>query len=648
MGEAPNLAGGTAGLLLHYVPLPEIQRIRNSIRNPFLLSRILANIFRLNTLYMIRYTNSGHPGTSLSCTDIITWLFTQEMENPNEKDADPSDIFFSSKGHDVPALYALLIGLEKLPFEMIHKLRRLDGLPGHPDIKIPYIMANTGSLGMGISKARGMAQAKRFQGKHGRVFVLTGDGELQEGQIWESLQPTANRKFSEIIAIVDHNKAQSEKPVKETSDLGRIEDKFRSFGWEVARADGHDFNALEKVFAHFKSIKDKPKILIADTLKGKGVSFMEKFDADGNYKFHSGAPTYEEFQQALEELSAKINADLRLAGLLPLRFESRGMQPSIMPSRVQRLITAYGDELVKIARERKDMVALDADLFPDTGLTQFRNEFPERLIQCGIAEQDMVSMAGGLALKGMLPVVHSFECFLSTRANEHFYNNATEKTKIIYMGCLAGLLPGMPGHSHQSLRGISVLGSIPGLILIQPGSERETRMAIRWAVEKNKESTYIRFVSVASEAPYEFPKNYELEVGRGAFLREGSDVIIIAYGPVMLTEAVRAAELLTKNDISTAVLDLPWLNRIDGKWLFDVLKPYQLAVTIDDHYVALGQGIQIAGALSYVGSSHPKLVSWGIENIPACGHNGEVIQHHGLDFQSLAERIKKELHEKII
>ena len=642
MGEAPNLAGGAEKQQIQYVPLREIQRIRKNVTDRFLFTKILADIFRINSLFMIRYTGSGHPGSTFSCMDIMTWLWTQEMVNPNERNADTSDIFFSSKGHDVPALYALLIGFEKLPWEMMKKLRRLGGLGGHPDVGTPYIATNTGSLGMGISKARGMAKAKRLQGRNGRVYVLTGDGELQEGQIWEALQPTANGKYAEITMIVDHNKIQSDVQVKDTSDLGDLEQKFKDFGWEVARANGHDFKELAKVFAHFKTVKDKPQVLIADTLKGAGVSFMTKLAGDGLYKFHSGAPSYEQYQEAIREISERINKNLKDTGEKPLEFASEEMPVSALGQNWERLVPAYGEELVKIAKENPQVVAMDADLVLDTGLVPFKKEVPERYIQCGIAEQDMVSMAGGMALQGIIPVVHSFECFLTARANEHFYNNATEKTKIIYAGTLAGLLPAMPGHSHQSVRGISILGSIPGLTLIQPGNAYEARLAIRWAIEKNPQSTYLRFISIASEAPFSLPKGYKLEVGRGAVLREGKDVLIIGYGPVMLTEAVKASELLEKKGISATVVDLPWLNHIDERWLTDLVKNYKLIVTLDDHYVKLGQGEQIASVISRNLTFHPRVVSFGLTEIPSCGHNGEVLKHHKLDYESLVEKISSE------
>jgi len=626
-----------------FITPQEIKRIRESVTDPFHRASLLAAIFRVNTLSMIREAGSGHIGSSFSSMDIITWLWTQELVNPNEKDKDPSDIYFSSKGHDVPALYSLLIGLGKLPFELIHQLRRLGGLPGHPDVGTPYIVTNTGSLGMGISKARGMVQAKRLQGRRGRCYILTGDGELQEGQIWESLQPTANGRFSEITVIVDCNKIQSDLLVENTSDLGEIERKFEAFGWAVKRINGHNFSQIKDAIAWAKDIKDKPQVIIADTVKGKGVSFMERLDEDGLYKFHSGAPSAEHYAAGLEELLRKLNTELKQLGVKEIVLEEKEIHIPSLPQNVQKLVVAYGDELVKIARERKDIVAMDADLVLDTGLVPFKKEFPDRYIECGIAEQDMVSFAGGMALNGVIPVVHSFECFLSARANEHFYNNATEKTKIIYVGSLAGLLPATPGHSHQSVRGISVLGSIPYLTLLQPCNEEETRKAIRWAVEENSGSTYIRLVSIPCDCPFELPRNYRLQVGRGIEINPGRDVLIIAYGPVMVSEAVKAARLLASKNISVAVMNFPWLNRVDEEWLFESTRHYRALLTLDDHYLNLGLGTQIRSVLAGY-RDYPTIISLGLTDIPACGQNSEVLRYHKLDFESIAKSIETFLH----
>jgi transketolase len=249
---------------IHYVPFGELERIR-SLADPVERASAFADACRLNVLYMVERAGSGHLGTSLSCVDMLSWLHLEVLGD--------GDRFFSSKGHDAPALYAVLLGLGRLDFELIHGLRRLNGLPGHPDVlATPAVATNTGSLGMGISKARGFVLADRLAGRAGSVYVLTGDGELQEGQFWESLQPTATRGLHEITAIVDHNKIQSDTWVDRVSPLGELERKVSAFGWEVARCDGNDVDAFARALAELETRGEgRPKLLVADTLKRGGL-----------------------------------------------------------------------------------------------------------------------------------------------------------------------------------------------------------------------------------------------------------------------------------------------------------------------------------------------------------------------------------------
>jgi transketolase len=650
MGEKDHsdqqLAGEGVRGELSFVPLDVIRRVRrDSSSNPLARAALVADLCRLNTLYMIMQAGSGHIGSSFSAMDLISWLWTGYLIDPNSH-AHDADIYFSSKGHDAPALYALLIALEKLDFDLLHKLRRFGGLPGHPDVGTPFIATNTGSLGMGISKAYGMARAKRFAGRTGRIVVMTGDGELQEGQIWESLQPVANEQLSEIIVVVDHNKLQSDSAVAAVSDLGAIEDKFRVFGWAVARADGHDLRAVKDVFAAFDRVTDRPKVLIADTIKGKGVSFMEGLACgDATYHFHAGAPSLKDYLAAVDEITNRVNATLEMSKQSPIALQHAALPIRVAPVKPEKLVLAYGDELLQMARTRPDIVVLDGDLLSDCGIEAFKAELPERFIECGIAEQHMVSAAGGMALEGLLPVVHSFACFLSTRANEHIYNNATERKKIIYTATLAGAIPGGPGHSHQSVRDISAIGSVPGLTVIEPCSEREARLAIRWAVERNDASTYLRFVNVPLDLPYSLPASYSLEAGRGVTLREGTDVALVGYGPVLMTNAWRAAEELAAEGVRAAVINLPWLNRIDDSWARDVLGRFPAVITLDNHYLSLGQGVMIAAALARNGV-RADVRSLGLTDVPACGTNVEVLAHHGLDSAAIANAIRSCTHTK--
>src|SRR3954463_13399656 len=252
-------------MTLRYIPKAELDRIRTLDGDRQERAAAFADACRLNVLYMVQLVGSGHLGTTFSSLDIVSWLHLEVLRE--------GDRYFSSKGHDAPGLYALLAALGRMDFELVHQLRRLGGLPGHPDVAAtPEVVTSTGSLGMGISKARGFVLADRLAGRSGRVFVLTGDGELQEGQFWESLQPTANRGLGEITVIVDHNKLQSDTWVSHVSDLGDLVLKVGSFGWAFLRCSGHDLHEFsEPLDDLLETEQERPKLIVADTVKGCGV-----------------------------------------------------------------------------------------------------------------------------------------------------------------------------------------------------------------------------------------------------------------------------------------------------------------------------------------------------------------------------------------
>ena len=629
---------------LFYVPASAFRRVVDAHASSVARTEAFAALARINTLYMIAGAWSGHIGTSFSSLEIMSWLFLNEIRDL-DKGPSACDVFFSSKGHDAPALYNVFIGLGLLPEEKLHQLRRIDGLPGHPHVETPFIQANTGSLGMGISKAKGMALANRLTGTQRRIFVLTGDGELQEGQFWESLVSGVNRGLGEIVAIIDHNKIQSDTWVREVSHLGDLETKLRAFGWHVVRVDGHDVAALERTFRSLDAVKDQPKIVLADTVKGKGVSFMEgpaALVADELYLFHSGAPSEDRYTAAIAELRPRAEQLFAGLGLGALPLETRTRNPRREPRKTDNLVAAYERAIVAQADRHPHLVALDADLIKDCGLITFSKKYPHRFVECGIAEQDMVSMAAGMARRGVLPVVHSFACFLAARPNEQIYNQASESSKVIYVGSLAGLLPGGPGHSHQSVRDISALGAVPNLVLAEPSLEAELDALYDTLVNRVDESSYLRLVSVKWPMPFAYPSDHRQEVGKGWIVREGSDAVVFGYGPWLLANAFEAAaELERTTGLRIRLVNLPWLNRVDSSWLRDAVGDRRSIVTLDNHYLRGGQGEMLAAAIAAMGlDSAVRVSSIGVTELPECGTNDEVLAYHGLDVAGLVRQIR--------
>ena len=626
-------------MTLRYVPKAELDRIRARDGDRQERAAAFADACRLNVLYMVQRVGSGHLGTTFSSLDIVSWLHLEVLRE--------GDRYFSSKGHDAPGLYAVLTALGRLDFELIHQLRRLNGLPGHPDVAAtPEVVTSTGSLGMGVSKARGFVLADRLAGRSSRVYVITGDGELQEGQFWESLNPTAKRGLHEITVIVDRNQVQSDTWVDKVSDIGDLEAKGRAFGWAVASCDGHDLRSLASTLEGLEH-EQRPKLVIARTRKGGGVSFMEPENHLARtdtalYNYHVGAPPPEEYERAVEEVRERLNERLTRLGSDPVElFDAEPPEHiSAAAAHRQRLVAAYGDELVQQAEREPRLVALDADLRKDCGLVEFRERFPDRFFECGIAEQDMVSQAGAMALTGLLPAVHSFACFISTRPNEQIYNNATEGTKVVYAGSLAGLVPGGPGHSHQSVRDISALGAVPGMVLIEPFSEHECRAAVDWAVKRAPGPVYIRLVSVAWALGFEPPAVGELVPGRGAVLRPGRDLLFVAAGPVMVAGAWRAADVLAEYGVEAGVVSMPWLRAVDGSWVAEVADGAPI-VTLDNHYATGGLGDGVLAALAAdAPEAAARLHKIGVDEVPKSGENNEVLRAHRLDGDSIAERVR--------
>ena len=631
---------GHSGVERVFFPKAEFDRVRGQADEAVAALPLVAEMCRLNAITSIKLAGSGHLGTSLSSMDLFVYLY---FEGLNVAELgwrhEERDIFFSSKGHDVPGLYAVLYAVGILEESTFLNLRRAAGGCGHPTVGTPGIEANTGSLGMGIAKAKGMALAKRKRNLDGRVFVLTGDGELQEGQNYESLQHAVNRGIGNFTVIVDHNKVQSDKPVEVISSLGDIEAKLGAFGWRVRRIDGHDFDQIAEALRDPQPFS----VVLADTIKGKGVSFMEHpaalAAAGGVYRWHSGAPDDTSYDQAMRELAARVKS---LASVLGVQApEARSVERPVDPApQGERIAAGYGKALLELIPRHPELVVLDGDLADDCCVRDVEEKFPQRFLEHGIAEQDMVSTAGGLARQGFLPVVNSFATFLSSRANEQIYNNACERTRIIYACHYAGLLPAAPGESHQSVRDISLFQATPNFTILHPATRRECYEATCWAVERATTNVMLRLAIGKPPEPLELPADYKLAEGLGIALHDGRDVAIFAYGPVMLPEALKAAERLARQAISAKVVNMPWMNSVEVDWLVAEIDGIEAVYVVEDHGSRGGLGEFLLAGLAHhdaLGTRRFRIL--GVDGIPHWGTPQEALRAHRLDGGSIAARI---------
>ena len=269
------------------------------------LQKIAAKI-RLGVIEGTYHAKSGHPGGSLSIADTLAYLYWEEMNvDPANPKMEGRDKLVLSKGHCAPALYAALANRGYFPVEELQTLRHIGSrLQGHPNMNdTPGVEMSTGSLGQGVSAACGMALASKLKGEDSRVYTILGDGEIEEGQVWEAAMFAAQYKLDNLVAVIDNNNLQIDGPITEVMSSYPITDKFTAFGWNVIAIDAHDFDQIEAAFKAAREVKGKPTAIIQKSVKGKGVSFMEN-----QVSWHGTAPNAEQYEQAKAELTAALAA----------------------------------------------------------------------------------------------------------------------------------------------------------------------------------------------------------------------------------------------------------------------------------------------------------------------------------------------------
>ncbi len=306
------------------------------------------------------------------------------------------------------------------------------------------------------------------------------------------------------------------------------------------------------------------------------------------------------------------------------------------------------ESLIKFSKKNKNIVVLDADLSDDLNLKKFAKIFPNRFIQNGIAEQDMVSMAGGIALQGMLPVVNSFASFLTARANEQIYNNATENTKIIYLNLYAGLLPAGAGKSHQSLRDISLLNSIPNFRIFHPLNYIEVDQVLNHCIFKEKKNCAIRLsIGPPTKRILKLKTKIDFKPGIGQEINKGKKVVIFSYGQYVLNEVLKTVEILKIKKIFPTVINMSSINFFSTKWLKKIVSKHDYIFTIDDHSISGGLGDNILNELHRQKIIKNKnFFKIGIESFPECGTIEEVLKYHKLDSKSLYKTLVTKIKKK--
>ncbi|WP_353684712.1 transketolase [Thermodesulfovibrio sp. 3907-1M] len=596
----------------------------------------LSKLVRYYILLSTTRAGSGHPTTCLSAVELMVSLlfggfFHFDADNPDNPN---NDRLIFSKGHAAPLLYSLWTVAGRITEEELTTLRKFGSpLEGHPVRAFPYAEAATGSLGQGLSIGVGMAiNGKYIDRLPYRVFVLLGDSEMAEGSVWEAVQLASYYKLDNLIGIIDVNRLGQRGETMYGWDLSAYERRVSSFGWKTICIDGHNFNEIFK--AYEEALKNNsPSMIIAKTVKGKGVSFLE--DREGR---HGVALSEAEFEEALKELGEikRLTASVKKPDSLkpepqPLKINEFTKRYNIGEMVATR--RAYGEALVKLFPEFSDIVVLDAEVSNSTYAEIFKKHYPERFFECFVAEQNMVGMAVGLALRGKIPFVSTFAAFL-TRAFDHIRMAQYSDANIKFVGSHAGVSIGQDGPSQMGLEDIAMMRSILNSVVVYPSDAVSTEKLVREAA-KHKGIVYIRTTRSATPVIYNYDEEFPIG-GSKVIKRSDKDLCTVIAAGITLHEALKAYEELKKRGIFIRVIDLYSVKPLDVETLKEALSETKAIITVEDHYPAGGIGEAVK---SEVGSD--RVYSLACRKTPKSGTPEELLDYEEISAKAIVECINK-------
>jgi len=600
----------------------------------------LEKIAKLVRYYILRMTTkaaSGHPTSSLSAADIMTALFFGKLRFDLKNPQNPAnDRVIFSKGHASPLLYALFAAVGELSEKEIDSYRQFKSpLEGHPTPNFKFAEAATGSLGQGLSIGVGMALALRSQISN--IYVLMGDSEVSEGSVWEAMELASYYQLGNLVGIIDVNRLGQSGETMLGWDTETYKKRAEAFGWQAHVVDGHDFGQILKAFDSIPSNGQKPQMIIAKTVKGKGVSFLENKEG-----WHGKALGKEDYERAILELGeidrevmGEIASPVSSIKYQVLRKNTKYQIPNTKYKLRDAVATrkAYGEALVKLGAQNPSVVVLDAETKNSTYSELFKEKFPERFFEMFIAEQNMVGTALGLSAREMVPFVSTFAAFF-TRAFDQIRMAAYSKANVKFMGSHAGVSIGEDGPSQMGLEDISLFRSVFGSVVLNP-SDAVSCEKLVYEAAKHQGIVYIR--TARPVTPVIYKNTEEFKIGGSKVAKSSSDdrVTIVACG-VALIGAIKAADELAKKKVNVRVIDCYSIKPIDETVLKKAAKETKTIICVEDHYPEGGLGDAVLNAFANEKVEVHKLA---VSKMPMSGKNEELLDYEGISASAIVNKV---------
>ncbi|MFH1254365.1 MAG: transketolase [bacterium] len=607
---------------------------------------------RIDSIRATVQSKSGHPTSCLSIADIVSTIFFNflryDLKNPKQHN---NDRVILSKGHAIPVIYAAWKQLGVISDEELLTLRKFTSqLEGHPTPRFAYNEAATGSLGQGLSVGLGMALAARMDKLDYTTYVLMGDGEIAEGSIWEASELAAFYHVDNLIGFVDCNRLGQTGPTLYEHQIQNYVNKFQAFGWKTLSIDGHDISQIVDAINIAKSTKKQPTMIIAKTFKGHGLEGIED-----ELNWHGKPLSQELAEKAILQLKIRFKEEsefkpsMKYSPAMPTDIKTKktifvqaDLSEDINKKYFEKnalLSTrkAYGYALQTLGGNNTEIVALDADVSNSTFSDFFAKKFPERFIQCFIAEQNMISVSTGLQTRGKIPFAVTFAAFL-TRAFDQLRMAGIGRNALRICGSHCGVSIGQDGPSQMGLEDIAMFNTIPNSIILYPSDAVCTYKLMNLCAAYNDGISYLRTTRADTQIIYDMDEKFE--IGKCKVLRQNNnDTCCIVAAGITLHEALNAYELLKAEGIFVSVIDLYSVKPMDIETILKVAKSSNnKIITVEDHYINGGIGQMLAAQIINSGIKQKML---GVTKISRSGTPEELMHDAGIEAHHIIKTVKE-------
>ena len=604
------------------------------------LYRELARQLRADSIRSSTAAGSGHPSSSLSAADLMAVLLAGHLRYDWSKPKDPAnDHLIFSKGHASPLVYALFRAAGVIDDTKLLTFRKFGSdLQGHPTPVLPWVDVATGSLGQGMPIAIGMAlAAKRLWDAPFHIWTLVGDSESAEGSVWEGFDLGGFESLPNVTPIIDANRLGQRGPTELQWDTDAYAARIESFGWDVLVIDGHDLAEIDEALSRARD-SDGPTAIVARTIKGKGVSFIE--DKEG---WHGKALSADEAKKALAELGGD-EPSRTFETAKPMAWRP----PAVAPARAPALKAytepvatrkAYGDALAAVSVARGDVVTLDAEVSNSTHSEEVKKVAPQRFFEMYIAEQKMLAAAVGMQVLGLRPFASTFAAFF-TRAYDFVRMAAISQANIRLSGSHAGVSIGEDGPSQMALEDLAMMRAVHGSTVLYPSDGNQTAKLVA-AMADRKGIVYMR--TTRANTPILYKPEEDFPIGGSKVVRGGGadDKVTVVGAGITLHEAVKAADLLAKDGIKVRVIDLYSLKPIDTRTLAAAATASGgRVVVVEDHWPEGGVGEAVLAALVAAGVSGLRFAHLAVREMPTSGKPAELLHAAGIDADCIAKAVR--------